>query len=86
MESGGGYESPEKRIVSLEVMPVFEVQVEPAERAIVPNLNNVVESVQDDSREENHIIVNQLLGEGLDGENWDDSGLRQLIENAPVGL
>ena len=63
-------------------MPVGEVHMESAERVIVPNLINVVESVQDDTRDDSHIIMSHLLGEGLDV--LDDSELRQLIENAPV--
>ena len=49
---------------------------------VVPNLPNVVESVQDVSHDERQIMVSHLLGETSDV--LDDSGLRQLIENVPV--
>ena len=75
---GGGSECPEKRIVDLQVMPVGEVHMESPKRINVPNLTNVVESVEGDSQ----IIVSHLLGEIL--EVLDDSRLRQMIENAPV--
>ena len=81
-ECSDGGESPEKRLVDLEVMPVCEIRKEAAEGVIVPNLPNVVEGVQGDSHDESQIIVSHLLGEGL--EVLDDSGLRQLIENVPV--
>ena len=73
-ESGG--ESPEKRLIELEVMPVGEIQQGSTD---VPN---VVENVQEVSHDESQIIVSQLLGGSL--EVLDDSELRQLIENAPV--
>ena len=83
-ECSDGDESPEKRLVDLEVMPVCENRKVSAERVVIPNLPNVVESMQDVSHDENQIIVSHLLGESL--EVLDDSGLRQLIENVPVGF
>ena len=65
-------------------MPVCEIRKESIEGVIVPNLTNVVESVEDVSHDESQIIVSQLLGESL--AVLDDSGLRQLIENVPVEL
>ena len=50
VESGGSDESPDMKTVDLEVMPVYEVYMESDGRFIAPNLTNVVESVQDDSR------------------------------------
>ena len=44
-------------------------------------MTNAVESVQEDSRDDSHIVVSHLLGEGL--EVFDDSQLQRLIENAP---
>ena len=69
-------ESPEKRIVELELMPVCEIRKESVEGVDVTNLPNVAESVQDVSHDESH-----LLGGSLEG--LDESGLRQLIENVP---
>ena len=63
-------------------MPVCEIRQESTEGVNVPNLPNVVESVQNVSHVESQIIVSQFLGESL--EVLDDSGLRQLIENVPV--
>ena len=77
-------ESPEKRLTDLEVMPNCEILQESTEGVDVPNLPNVVESVQIFSHDEIQIIVSQLLGESL--EVLDDSGLRQLIENVPVQI
>ena len=82
MEYGDGGESPEKRLVDLEVMPVCQVREKSTEGVVVPNLPNIVESVHDVSHDESQIIVSPLLGESL--EVLDDSGLRQLIENLPV--
>ena len=79
-----GGRSSEKRLVDLEVMPVCEIRKESTERVVVPNLPNVVQSVQDVSHDESQIIVSHLLGESL--EVLDDSGLRQLIENVAVEL
>ena len=84
VECGGGYESSEKRVVYLQVMPVGEVHVEPTDRFNVPNLTNVVENVKDHSRDDSDIIVSHLLSESLDV--LDDSRLQQLLENAPVGF
>ena len=81
-ECSDGGESPEKRLVDLEVMPVCEIRKESAEGVIVPNLPNVVESMQGVSHDESQVIVSHLVGESL--EVLDDSGLRQLIENVPV--
>ena len=67
-ECSVGGESPEKRLIDLEVMPVCEVRKESTEGVVVPNLPNVVER--------------HLLGENLG--LLDDSGLRQLIEIVPV--
>ena len=82
MECGRGHGCPEKRIVDLQVVPVGDGQMESAERVNVHSLTNVVENVQGDSRADSQIIVSHLLGESLDV--LDDSGLRQLFENAPV--
>ena len=82
VECSVGGESREKRLIDLEVVPVCEFCQESTEGVDVPNLPNVVESVQGDSHDETHIIVSHLLGESL--EVLDDSGLRQLIENVPV--
>ena len=73
-ECSDGGESPEKRLVDLEVMPVCEIRQESTEGVVVPNLPNVVESMQDVSHDESQIIVSHLLGESL--EVLDDSGLR----------
>ena len=81
-ESGDGGESPRKRLVELEVMPVCEMRNESAEGVVVPNLPNAVERMQGVSHDESQIIVSYLLGERL--EVLDDSGLRQLIKNVPV--
>ena len=72
MECTGGGESPEKKIVELEVMPVCEVCMESAEGVVVPNLPDAVESVEDDDRYESQIIVSHLIGESLGV--LDDSG------------
>ena len=80
--SGGGGESPEKRLVELEVMPVCEVRKESTEGVLEPNLSNVVESMEGVSHNESQNIVSHLLGESLGA--LDDSGLRQLIEKVPV--
>ena len=63
-------------------MPVCEIRQESIEGVDVPNLPNVVESVQTFSHDESQIVVSHLLGESL--EVLDDSELRQLIENVPV--
>ena len=68
--------------VDLEVMPVCEIRKESPEGVVVPNLPNVVESMQGVSHDENQNIVSHLLGESL--EVLDDSGIRQLIENVRV--
>ena len=81
VECNVGGESPEKRLVDLEVMPVCEIRNESVERVVVPNLTNVVENVEEDSRDDSHIVVSHLLGESL--ELLDDSQLQRLIENAP---
>ena len=81
-ECSDGGESPRKRLVDLEVMPVCEIRKESAEGVVVLNLPNVVEGVLGDSHNESQIIVSHLLGESL--EVLDDSGLRRLIENVPV--
>ena len=81
-ECSVGGESPEKRLVDLEVMPVCEIRKESAEGVVVPNLPNVVESMQGVSHDESQIIVSHLLGESLGV--LDDSGIRQVIENVPV--
>ena len=57
---------------------------ESAEGVVVPNLPNVVESVQNYSHDESQIIVSHWLGESL--EVLDENGLRQQIENVPVEL
>ena len=80
-ECSFGGESPEKRLVELEVMPVCEIRKESVEGVDVTNLPNAAESVQDVSHDESQIIVSHLLGESLEG--LDESGLRQLIENVP---
>ena len=72
MESSVGGESPEKRLTDLEVGPVYEIRQESTERVDVPNLPNVVESVQNVSHHESQITVSHLLGESL--EVLDDSG------------
>ena len=66
MECGGGYESPEKRIADLQVMPVWEVHMESSEGVIIPDVTNVVEGMQEDSRDGSHIVVSHLLGENLE--------------------
>ena len=81
-ECSDGGESPEKRLVELEVMPVCEFRKESAEGVVVPILPNVVESMQGVSHDESQIIVSHSFGESL--EVLDDSGLRQLIETVPV--
>ena len=63
-------------------MPVCEIRKESTEGVVVPNLPNVVASVQDVSHDESQNNVSHLLGESL--EVLDDSGLLQLIENVPV--
>ena len=80
-ECSNGGESPEKRLVELEVMPVCENRKESIEGVGVTNSPNAVERVQDVSHDESQIIVSHLLGESLEG--LDESGLRQLIENVP---
>ena len=45
-------------------------------------MTRVVESVQGDNDDDSHNIVSHVLGENLD--LVEKSGLRQLIENAPV--
>ena len=82
VDCSGGGESPEKKLVDLEVMPVCEVRKESIEGVVLPNLRNVVECVKDDSHDESQIIVSHLLGESSDV--LDDSGLRQLIGNVPA--
>ena len=62
-------------------MPVCETLNESVDRVLVPNLTIIVESVQEDSRDDSHIVVNYLLGESL--EVLEDSQLQRLIENAP---
>ena len=62
VECSDGVESPEKRLADLEVMPVCEFRKESTKGVVVPNLLNVVEGVEDVSRKESQIIVNQLLG------------------------
>ena len=79
---GGDGESPEKKLVDLEVMPVVRSPQGVYEGIVLPILPNVVESVRDDSHDESQIIVSHLLGESLDV--LDDSGLRQLIENVSL--
>ena len=80
-ECNDGGESPEKRLVELEVKPVCEIRKESIEGVGVTNLPNAVEKVQDVNHDESQIIVSHLLGESLEG--LDESGLRQLIENVP---
>ena len=80
-ECSDGGESPEKRLVELEVMPVCEIRKESAEGFDVTNLPNTAERVQYVSHDESQIIVSHLLGESLEG--LDESGLRQLNENVP---
>ena len=80
-ECSDGSESPEKRLVELEVMPVCEIRKESADGVDVTNLPNAAERVQYVSHDESQIIVSHLLGECLEG--LDESGLRQLIENVP---
>ena len=82
VECSVGGESPEKRVFDLEVMPVCEIRKESAEGVVVPNSTNVVESIQEDSRDDSHIVVSHLLGES--SEVLDDSQLQRLIENAPA--
>ena len=72
VESSVGGESPEKRLTDLEVGPVYEIRQESTEGVDVPNLPNVVESVQNVSHHESQITVSHLLGESL--EVLDDSG------------
>ena len=81
-ECSDGGESPKKRLVDLELMPLCEIRKESAEGVVVPNLPNVDGSVEGDSHDENKNIVSHLIGECL--EMLDDSGLRQLVENVPV--
>ena len=80
-ECSDGGESPEKRLVELEVMPVCEIHKESVEGVDVTNLPNAAERVQNVSHDESQKIVSHLLGENL--ERLDESGLRQLIENVP---
>ena len=80
VECSVGGESPEKRLVDLEVMSVCGICKESVEGVVVPNLTNVVESVQEDSRDDSQIVVSQLLTES--SEVLDDSQLQRLIENA----
>ena len=80
-ECSDGGESPKKRLVDLEVMPVCGICKESAEGVVVPNLTIVVESVEEDSRDDSHIVKSHLLGESL--EVLDDSQLQRLIKNAP---
>ena len=80
-ECSDGGESPEKRLVELDVMPFCEIRKESIEGVGVTNMPNAVERVQDVSHDESQIIVSHLLGESLEG--LDESGLRQLIENVP---
>ena len=84
VECSFGGESPEKRLIDLEVMPVGEIHKDSAEGVVVPNLPNVAESMQGVSHGESQNIVSHLLGKRL--EVLDDSELRQLIENVPVEL
>ena len=79
--SGGGGESPEKTLVDLEVMPVCEVRNECTEVVVVPNLTNVVQSFQEDRRDDSHMVVIPLIAERL--EVVDYSQLQQLIKNSP---
>ena len=72
MERGGSYESPERRRVDLQVMPVGEVHMNSAEKVNQPNLTNVVESVEDNGHDDSHVIVSHLLGECIDV--LDDNG------------
>ena len=83
-ECSDGGESPEKRLVDLEVMQNCEIRKESAEGVVVPNLPNVAESVQGDRHDESQNFVNYPFGESW--EVLDDSGLRQLIENVPVEI
>ena len=82
VKCSGSSESPEKKLVDLEVMQVCEIRKESTEGVPVPNLPNVVKSVQGVSHDESQTIMSHLLGKSLDV--LDDSGLRQLIENVPV--
>ena len=72
VESSVGGESPGKRLIDLEVVPVCEIRRESTEGVDVPNLPNVVESVQNVSHDESQITVSHLLGESL--EVLNDSG------------
>ena len=74
--------SLQRRLADLEVMPLCENRQESTRGVVVPNLPNIVESVQTVSHDESQIIVSHLLGESL--EVLDDNGLRQLFENVPV--
>ena len=56
--------------------------MESAKRINIPSLTNIGESVEGDGCDDSHTLVSPLLGESLDV--LDDSGLRQLIENAQV--
>ena len=56
--------------------------MESVERINVPDLSNIVERFQGDSRADSDNILSHLLDERLDVLH--DSGLRQLIENAPA--
>ena len=80
-ECSDGSESPNKRLVELEVLPVCEIRKESAGGVGVTNLPNAAESIQYVSHDESQIIVSHLLGENL--EVLDESGLGQLIENVP---
>ena len=80
-EFSDGGESPEKRLLELEVMPVCEIRKESVEGVDVTNLPNAAERVQDVSQDESQLIVSDLLGESLEG--LDESGLHQLIEDVP---
>ena len=83
-ECSVGGDSPEERLVELEVMPICEIRKESVEGVDVTNLPNAAERVRDVSHDESQIIVSHLLGESLEG--LDESGLRQLIENVPEPL
>ena len=74
-EYSDGGESPEKRLVELEVMPVCEIRKESIEGVGLTNLPNACERVQDVSHDESQIIVSNLLGESLEG--LDENGLRR---------
>ena len=80
VKCAGNDESPEKRRVDLQVMPVGEVLMENADMVNVQNLTKIIGSLQGDGRDDSHIIVSHSLGESLDV--LDDSEIRQLIEIA----